>query len=273
MADGSAWKKSGWNHVFDHSPTYTFGAQDSSQANWGFVDPAYPMAAHPDQLWIDGVAMQQVASRAAVKAGTFFYDESGKNLYVGTNPVGHTAVASTLAKAMSVRVSGVTVRGIGIRRFAPSVPHMGAVTLEKPNIVFENVAVLENATQGISAISSGITLRKVTSSRNGLMGIHANYADNLKLLAVRSTLNNAEHFNMAPSAGGFKVTKTRGVTGPGQRLLRQPRRGDVGGHVGLRRVITGSSFNRNAHHGVFLEISLDRTRGRQHVPSGTPVTA
>ena len=57
VADGSMWRKDGWTTRFDSSPTYTQGAKDSTAASWGFVNPDYPMAAHPDQV----VAVRVVA--------------------------------------------------------------------------------------------------------------------------------------------------------------------------------------------------------------------
>ena len=138
VAAGSIWRKAGWNHVFDHSPTFTSGQADGT-AFWKFVNPAYPMASHPDQLWVNGTAMTQVGSRANVRPGTFFYDESAKNLYVGTNPNGQRVEASTLSRALAVRIPNVVIRGIGIRRYATSVPAIGMVTLEKPGITLENV--------------------------------------------------------------------------------------------------------------------------------------
>ena len=69
VADGTAWRFDGWTTEFDASPTYTRGAPDGSTEDWTFVNPAHPMAAHPDQVWIGDVALRQVGSRAEVKAG------------------------------------------------------------------------------------------------------------------------------------------------------------------------------------------------------------
>lgn len=162
VAQGSVWRKDGWTARFDHSPTYTQGAPDSTSPNWAFVNPAYPMAAHPDQVWIDNVPLQQVSTLAQVGAGKFYLNEATSQLYVGTNPVSHTVAATTLAKAISVRSTGTVLRGFGVKRYGPSVWHMGAVTLERPNITVENLAILDNATTGISAITTGITMRSLT---------------------------------------------------------------------------------------------------------------
>ena len=47
VASGGRWRRDGWTVKFDNSPTYTRGAADSTAPNWGFVDPAYPMAGRP----------------------------------------------------------------------------------------------------------------------------------------------------------------------------------------------------------------------------------
>ena len=96
VADGSMWRKDGWTTRFDSSPTYTQGAKDSTAANWGFVNPDYPMAAHPDQVFVDGAPLEQVKSKSLVKAGTFFLDQATSKLYIGTNPTGKTVEASTI---------------------------------------------------------------------------------------------------------------------------------------------------------------------------------
>ena len=49
---GAVWKAP-WTVRFDASPTYTKGAPDGTAAGWQFVNPSYPMAAHPDAVWIN----------------------------------------------------------------------------------------------------------------------------------------------------------------------------------------------------------------------------
>jgi len=122
------------------------------------------------------------------------------------------AITKATAKAMSIRSAGSVVRGIGIRRFSPSVYMMGAVTIEAPRVRLENVIMLDSATTGISVLREDATLDRVTIDRSGMLGIHGRYADRLMLSSVSSTRNNAEHFNIAPVSGGAKLGQTRGVT-------------------------------------------------------------
>ena len=52
VSDGTIFSAGNWTAQFDASPTFTFGAPDGTTAGWSFVNPQYPMAAHPDQVWI-----------------------------------------------------------------------------------------------------------------------------------------------------------------------------------------------------------------------------
>lgn len=253
VKDGSTWRKDGWTVRFDHSPTYSKGAPDMS-GDWRMIDSTAPLAAYPDQVWVGGSRLAQVANKSLVTSGKFYFDESTSKLYVGSDPAAG-AVASNLQYAINVRADGVTVRGIGIRRYATSVWQMGSVTLEKPNATLENVFVSESATTGISALSSGITLNKVTSQSNGMLGIHANNADNVKLTSVLVKNNNTELFHVGPVAGGLKITKSRGVTVTNSSFSDNNGHGFWEDQSVYNSLFAGNDFLRNAQYGLFLEIS------------------
>jgi trimeric autotransporter adhesin len=257
-ASGSRWVRTGWNLVFDHSPTYTRGAPDGTAANWGFLNPSYPMAAHPDQIWINGVAQRQVASLGAVVAGTFFHDENAKQLWLGTNPNGKQVRVSDVVKALSVRSTGSVVRGIGIRRYAPSVPDMAAVTIESPSVVFENVAITDNSTTGLhigSGTTPNVVLRNLTLARNGMLGLNASQADNLTIERIVSSGNNTERFNTSPVAGGAKIGRTRGVVVRDSVFNSNYGTGLWFDESTYNMTITGNEMRDNAKHGVSIEIS------------------
>ena len=255
VQDGQTWRKDGWTTRFDHSPTYSRGAPDNTEPDWRFVSSAYPMAAHPDQVFIDGVAMKQVASRNLVTAGTFFLDEKTSRLYIGDNPGGHSVNASTLVKAMSLRGNGTVVRGIGIRRYAPSVPDIAAVTMEAPGMRFENVVIQDSATTGLSVLGTDSTLDRVTVTSSGMLGIHTQYADRLTMVSVLATLNNSEHFNLAPVSGGAKLGGSRGVTVTDSSFSGNYGPGFWEDESNYDSVLKNSTFSDNTGYGISLEIS------------------
>ena len=218
-AAGTVWSAP-WSVAFDSSPTYTRGAPDGTDAGWSFVNSAHPLAAHPDQVWLDGTALAQVGSPSQLVPGTFFVDEDNGRLALGSDPNGHEVRASDTVKAVTVSGAGSTIRGIGIRRFAPSVPDMGAVVVVADDVTLENLSITDNATTGLSVDASGATLKKLTVARNGMLGIHADFADGLTATKLLVTDNNTELFNRAPVAGGMKTTRSRQVSVSSSAFLR-----------------------------------------------------
>jgi len=244
--DGDAWVAPDWTVQFDASPTYSRGAPDGTATGWQFVNPAFPMAAHPDQVWIDDVAQRQVGSRDLLVPGAFFVDYATARLYLGSDPTGQVVHASDTVKALVIAGAGSTVRGIGIKRYSPSVPDIGAVAVSATNVTLENIEITESATTGLAIFSSGTRLIDLTISHSGMLGAQASAADRLSATGLLLTENNTEHFNRAPVAGGFKIHKSRGVS------------------------VTDSAFVRNAGNGLWFDESVyDMTVTGNDIIDGT----
>ncbi|WP_394551732.1 right-handed parallel beta-helix repeat-containing protein [Agromyces sp. MMS24-JH15] len=255
VKDGTAWRHTNWNVALDSSPTFTKGAADSTTANWQFVNANYPMAAHPDQTYVDGTELREVQTRAQVVAGTFWVDDANHALVVGTDPTGKTVRSGDTTRALQLRADGVTVRGIGIRRYSTSNPDMGTVTLESTNATLENVIITESATTGLFIGNAGATIRNVTVENSGMLGVGANKADNSKLDRLKVTGSNSEHFNMAPTAGGFKLNRSRGVTITNSDITGNGGTGIWFDVSCFQVAITGTRIQGNGNHGIFFEIS------------------
>jgi parallel beta-helix repeat protein len=255
VADGNRWRVDNWTAEFDASPTYKRGEPDNPEEHWGFVNPNYPMAAHPDQVWINNAPQAQVGSLGELGAGKFFVDYATDRLYLGSNPAGKTVLASDLSTAIKVRADGSVLRGFGVSRFAPSVPDLGAVSVGKPNAKVENMVFVDNATTGLSLVGTDLTVTNITSARNGMLGVHANYADRLTATGVTSLSNNLERFNSSPVSGGFKITRTRGITVKGGQF-----RDNLGPGLWLdestydSKIVNNKMIN-NSSHGVSVELS------------------
>ncbi|GAA1426492.1 hypothetical protein GCM10009616_01190 [Microlunatus lacustris] len=253
--DGSRWVSRGWTEDFDPSPTYSWGQPDNEKSGWNFVSPDHPMAAHPDQVWVDGERQLQVGSRGEIRAGTFYVDQARDELVLGTDPTGRTVTASAETRALRVRSAGMLIRGIGFRRYAPSVPHMGAITVEAPDVTFDQVRVSDNATTGMHIMSSGVQLRDVTIARNGMMGLTGTHSDDLELTRVTAEDNNLEQFNQSPAAGGVKIGRSSGV------LIRDSVfAGNLANGLWFDESVhdirlLGSRIVDNSGHGVSIELS------------------
>ncbi|HEY2298332.1 MAG TPA: right-handed parallel beta-helix repeat-containing protein [Jatrophihabitans sp.] len=204
VQQGSTWVASGWTAQFDHSASYTTGSDAG-----GWVNPSYPMAAYPDQVFVDGAQLDQVASGQTPGPGQFAVDYSQHTLTIGTDPSGHELRASNLSSAFVV-AGRLTLRGVGVRRYATPMPQIGTIFFggSTGGDVVENVVVKDNATQGIGLGVQGCTLNHVTSVYNGLMGVAANTASNSIVENSVLSFNNTQHFNPAPSAGGIKIARS-----------------------------------------------------------------
>lgn len=254
--DGEVWRTA-WPYEFSSAPSYT-GDEDGTEENWNFIDPAHPFAAHPEQVWLDDGALDQVAPDE-VTTGTFAIDPETAELIIGDDPADREIVASTRQRAFEVRSPGSVLQGIGVRRYAPSVQTMGAVVLEGDGALLQDVVIEDASTSGLFVTGTGSTVKNVTIRRSGLIGATANYADNLVLARVLLEGNNTERFNQAPVSGGFKVSRSRHLVISGSVV-----RDNAGPGIWLDQsvfdtTILSSDVLSNAGHGVFAEIS-DRVR-------------
>ncbi|MCU1523333.1 MAG: wcoA [Microbacteriaceae bacterium] len=253
--EGSVWISDGWTTQFDSSPTFFRGAPDNTEPGWIFLDPQFPLAAHPDQVWIDGKAETQVAKPADVVAGTFAVDTAASRLYLGSDPTGHEVRSSDKPKALGIQSKNSVVRGIGIHRYATSVPGFGAMSVEAPGVIVDNVLIEDNATAGLFVTASRVTVRQVTVRGNGMMGMGANYADDLLVTGLLATGNNTQHFNNAPVSGGFKITRSRTVTIEKSRISGNFGPGLWFDQSDYATNVVANDISDNVGHGLILEIS------------------
>ena len=200
--------------------------------------------------------MHQVASLSKLASGAFYLDEAASKLYLGTDPTRNSVVASNLFYGLNVRAAGAVVRGIGIRRYAPSVWHMAGVTIEQSAVVLENVVISEMATTGLSVLNRDVRLDHVTVQRNGLLGIHGRFADNLTMQQVDASFNNSELFRIeGPVPAGVKLGATRGVRVYDSNFHDNWGQGFWEDMSVYDSVFSGNNFSRNFVTGLFLEIS------------------
>lgn len=244
-----------WTTVFDASPTFTRGAPDGTEDGWRFVDPAYPMAANPDQVWIDDVPQRQVATPNEVVAGTFAVDPVTRQLVIGTYPAGRRVEAGRLGRAFLVTGTNTTLRGFGIRRYNSSVPDFGVVSGYARGLTLDSTVVQDSATVGVGVNAPGATLRATTIERSGLIGVVGYQADGLVADRVALRANNSERFNASPIAGGLKTSASRGVTVRDSLVESNLANGLWFDESTYDMTLTGNTVRANAGRAVFLEIS------------------
>ncbi len=190
-----------------------------------------------------------------MKPGTFYVDEGADRLYLGTDPAGAKVEASTLSQAVSLRAPGTTLRGLGFRRYADSVWQQGVITAYYPGMTLENLVVADSATAGIGIFKPDSVVRDVTITGSGQLGMQAGLADNLLVDDVKIVNSNDEHFNPAPSAGGFKVTMTRGFTMKNSEIVGTDGNGFWTDQSTYDINLLNNYIHGGARWGIVLEIS------------------
>lgn len=267
--EGSRWSTP-FTTTFDHSPTWTRGADDSTVAYYGFINPDYPCAAWPEMVFVDGVQLRQVNSLAGVTASTFYvagshvggtgsnkYDFNPTKIYIGINPAGHEIRIADLQTCLTPwsGASGITIRGIGIRRYATSMPQAACLKLACNGGLIENVHMEDIATMGIKVTNANCILRNVTAIRCGNGGMAAYQADDLLFDKVRAEYCNSEHFNYAPDCGGSKICALRRITVRNSIFSNNYAKGLWFDMSVDSPIVYNCDFINNEHYGIFYEIS------------------
>ena len=202
-----------------------------------------------------GRELRQVPTQSAVTSGTFYVNYSTGKMYVGSDPTGKSVVASDLPQAFQLLGSGTKLKGFGIRRYADSVPHQGVITAYSDATNIENVVVTDSATAGIGIFGSNSRLNRVTVLGSGQLGIGAHESDNFAITNSVVANSNDQYFNPTPSAGGVKVTTSRGVTLANSDIRNTYGNGFWADESTYDITVVNNVIHANTGRGVFLELS------------------
>lgn len=214
------YRKDDWVVTTDRSTSETVGDTGTS-----WINPLYPYASWSDLVTFDGELLTQIGtSLADLGPGKFAVTNSSGNLsnagtsftssklWLYDNPSGHEVRGATLNKALTFDGStGITLRGINIRRYANNIP-VAAVRVARDDVTFENVRIEQNAHDGLRVISDDVTLTRVTCRDNGAMGMAAWTAHNLTATECLFTGSNQRVLKTTPTTGNVKMTVSNNPT-------------------------------------------------------------
>lgn len=251
--DGTRDESGGWSEssgvwskniviTVDHSATYTYGQLDNNmESGWKWVKDAawhtwamnagatsaqataYPLASWNEQVYIDDVAQEQVATLGEVAPGKFYVagTNGGTNnlmrtssaYHLGTNPTGKTVRIGELCTSLNMQQANSTIRGIEFRNFIGSTHMGGVIKATAANTTIEDCIIRAPSSTGITCYNSaGITIRRSEVWDAGILGITHSSTDNLMVDRVKVRGSNSHHYNWAPVSGGIKGHTSRGVT-------------------------------------------------------------
>ena len=204
---GNAWRHQGW----DVPLCRTCFLPD-------IIDPAYPLAGLPDMVFVDGRPLRQVDDRQAVTGGTFYVDVKRKELLIGDDPAGKFVEATEfdwLLQFDGDGAAGSALRGIGIAHYGSNQQYgqRGAmVVVNAPSVTLENNVFQSSASSGAAVFQPGAEVTRNQFLDNGLVGMMANRADDLRMAGNTFARNNNEHFSLTGEAigsAGAKITRTK----------------------------------------------------------------
>ena len=215
-----------------------------------------PEAGWPEQFFIDGSPLVEVASPASVVSGTFFHDRSAGQVLIGTDPTGRLIEGSDLNWAIYLNhADGSSVTGITARRYATPFTNMAAIRAYADNLRLSDLTVEQNAFMGVSAMGNDIRLDDVVTRNNGHLGAHAHRATGLTVTNSVIEENNVEQFDPFHAAGGIKITDSSHID---IRQSEVSRNGGPGIWTDLDTTdisLTGNTVQENQRSGIELELS------------------
>ncbi len=212
---GSGWVHHGWTAQFCHT-CYAAGA----------VDPLYPLAGWPDQMFFDGAPLTQVADLAHLASGTFFVDYTAHDLYVGSDPtVSSLTVEATTrvyAGQFQPAAAGSIVRGVGFMQYGPNWNEnlTGEIEDLAANMRFDKDVFTQSAARGLHVASaSHVTVVDSLIVNNGFTGLYTRNTDYFDMERNVLDNNNTEKFwdgfSSAAGAAGVKISSSYHVMAKG----------------------------------------------------------
>jgi poly(beta-D-mannuronate) C5 epimerase len=248
---GSAWENTGWDPDL---------CDDCYLP--GIIDDDHPMAGSPHMAFVDGKPLRQVGSRDAVRPGTFYVGES--TVVIGDDPAGRRVEVTAhdhLLQFDGPDAAGSKLRGVGVGQYGSN-QNYGArgamVVVNAPRVSVERTTFAHSASTGLAVFQPGGRVAGSTFTGNGLLGLQANRADDLRVTSSGFAGNNAERFATSGEyvgAAGAKVTRSKRPHFAGNRFTGNFATGwwcDLGctDATVIRNVAAG-----NRGHGMHYEVS------------------
>src|SRR6266404_9788865 len=80
--------------------------------------PGWDGCQYPEQLFFDDVPLQHVSSLSAIGPGKWYFDYSGRAIYLADNPSGHKVETSITPHAFTAGFTNVTIQNLTIEKYA-----------------------------------------------------------------------------------------------------------------------------------------------------------
>lgn len=224
----------------------------------GQCQDGYSACVYPEQLFKDDVALWQVTSKTALKAGSWYFDYENNRIYLAENPTGHRIETSITPYAFAGNAKKVLISNLVIEKYA-SPTQKGAIEARAAkNWTVEESWVQSNHGSGIR-VGSGLTIRQSLVYANGQIGINGQ-GDGLVIQSTEIAHNQIGGFKaFGWVGGGVKINKSADVRIRGNHVHHNNGHG-LHTDGGSRRVLYEyNTVTDNAGVGISHEISYEAT--------------
>lgn len=222
---------------FDRSVQFARGSVDGTAAGYVWLnasDARGKIANVYDQLFTvnasgQWTALTPVATSAELAPGKFWVEgtltggtTADKNVfnatavYIGTDPASVTQIrASNRTTCFCILAQNFTIKGVGIRGYAAGNSDGGVLKVRRSGATVQDVTILESSAVSLDVYLNTrpgpTTLRRVTIQRAGLNCVHVEKGDGFNVFDSLFERSNTHNWNMAPAAGGMKITSSIGI--------------------------------------------------------------
>ncbi len=216
----------------------------------------YERCSYPEDVFVDNVPLQHVASRAQLTTGTWFFDYANDKIYLTDHYEGRLVETSVTDAAFFGEANGVTISHLTIEKYANPAQH-GAINGRTSTAwLVDNVTLRLNHGVGIHL---GNQMRLINSniSGNGQMGIGANRISDALVENNEIAANNYAGFRINWEAGATKFARTDGLIVRGNYVHDNAGTGLWTDIDNRNTLYENNLVVNNAGSGIFHEISYD----------------
>ena len=209
------------------------------------------MAAYPEQVFVDGQPLTQVASRAEVTSSSFFVDDpdpvtlkepgnsrggynvkphTGTSYVIGVNPAEHTVEVVQHSRALTISAATSALKGVTVEKYSPvqewdyADPEIDVLSGGAMVFASANDLRIENSTFRYSSAATALGIANSQNStisgnvfeNNGAGGFGIDKSSNITVERNRWTSNNTAGFNTTGceaycTLGDTKITHAENI--------------------------------------------------------------
>lgn len=208
----------------------------------------------PEQVFINGTPLYQVATTSAPLAGQFNLD-SNRHIVLADNPSGKTVEVTTRTTWINPGASTVTIKGFTMKHAAVD-SQAGAISPKSYHDWTIANNVLSDAHGAVVSLGTGTGIKVLNNEifRGGDLGIHGGGSNHL-IQGNKIHDNNTEEFSFGWEAGGIKTAHLSNSKFDGNDVYN-----NTGPGIWCDISCSGSEISNNKSHnnkgiGIFFEIS------------------